>query len=316
MGGSLKGFIVVFLSVYFVSNVSLAGAMITQVKGDGKLLRSKMRKAPSLMYEGKKYFYKPVKVGLKVRKGDLVLCGPNCKVRIINSNGNTFQVASSTSLKLPSLDGTEKAKVMDLLYGQVRAVVGSKDSKRTKLKVRTSAAVAGVRGTDFSVKHNATEGTEVQVLRGEVDIEAKNSKLPKMSPGSKESMTLKTGDKVIIPSSEKDLAQKKFEVETLHKGDVLALHQLSSYEKTAITDASLVKEINSYEQEAKTTLLNDIQKTQPQLYKKVSQISGNSMGEIEKEVIKNAFKAAQTSPYEIPEDIKKSLELYKEYIDQ
>lgn len=91
--------------------------------------------------------------GFKVRQGDIVVTEAKSRAKIVLLDKNIVHISPETKMAFESYDVTNAAKktnVIGLLYGKIRNDVKQKyDGKNQKFQVRTKAAVAGVRGTDW-----------------------------------------------------------------------------------------------------------------------------------------------------------------------
>jgi hypothetical protein len=128
---------------------------------------------------GTYYSVKDAQVGDPVDKANIVRARPGGKARIIFQNGDQFYVAPATSFvvdwakDIQNSDEAEPELVLD--YGKARFVI-EKGGPRSRFKIRTKAAVLGVRGTDFFVAVNSMTGaTETSTLRGKVEVQPENT---------------------------------------------------------------------------------------------------------------------------------------------
>ena len=151
---------------------------ILAAQGDVKVLHmpTPQDHRPFAKLKGQEYAYVPAKLGMKVNPGEVILSGPNGKIKIVYPNGDTFLIGNSSSFILPAVidKQADNSKANDaatsmvkMYYGRFRAMI-SKTGPRNNLRVVTPDAVAGVRGTDFFTRSNAAYGTQLTVLRGTV----------------------------------------------------------------------------------------------------------------------------------------------------
>ena len=129
---------------------------------------------------------KKVKVGLKIYEKDTIETGEGAKVRVLFKDKNVLNVTPKTKAKISSLKnlGKKTDKTMiDLFYGKIRSKVKKryKGSQNNYYRVRTKAAVAGVRGTDFVVSYfeDAAIEMSVQTLEGRVVLAPRLNKADK-----------------------------------------------------------------------------------------------------------------------------------------
>ena len=106
----------------------------------------------------------PVPVGTKVREGDVVVTGADGSVGITFGDNSLLSIGPDSSLAIEryAFDSTTHRGAFDtaLRRGTLAAVSG-KIAKQSPdaMKVRTPAAVLGVRGTEFVVRTGETEMT-------------------------------------------------------------------------------------------------------------------------------------------------------------
>ena len=120
---------------------------------------------------------KKARVGLKLYEKDTIETGKEGKVKVLFKDKNVLNVTPETKTKISShqFKGAPDDKTMiDLIYGKIRSKVQKryKGSKNNYYRVRTKAAVAGVRGTDFVVSYfdGASIETQVDTLEGNVAL--------------------------------------------------------------------------------------------------------------------------------------------------
>ena len=99
----------------------------------------------------------PASVGAKVQEGDVIITGPDGSVGIIFLDASLLSVGPSSVLAIDrfAFDSTTNQGAFEtsLKRGKLAAVSGkiAKQSPEA-MKVRTPAAVLGVRGTEFLVR--------------------------------------------------------------------------------------------------------------------------------------------------------------------
>ena len=167
-------FFLLLLIQSFSAHAEKLTAMIASIQGTAQILDEKNtlgEEQKSLTYEGRRYYFSKARIGAKVNSGQGVMTSSDGKVKIIYQHGDVVIVGPSTSLFIP-IDGGKVAtkSEINLLYGKVRAVIDH-DGPLSGVKIKTPSAVAGVRGTDLYVSYDqSAQSTEVQVLRGEVEV--------------------------------------------------------------------------------------------------------------------------------------------------
>jgi len=134
----------------------------------------------------------PLRTGMKVSVGDRILTGDDGRARlrfqelseIFVSPGSDITV-SSASIEKRERQGAKRVILLDLVKGRVRSRVqgryGTADADReSTFQIRTPAAVAGVRGTDFTVSFEQNDQkwiTDVRTLSGAVHLDGRASDL-------------------------------------------------------------------------------------------------------------------------------------------
>ncbi|WP_035588474.1 FecR family protein [Hippea jasoniae] len=153
--------IVIFIMGFFVSfaNAADVGRFI-EVKNYVFMLKN-----------GKPPFIK-AKVGDTVSQSDIVSTGVNSTAVIKFFDGNKITISSNSRVILNEYLSKEKA-LIKLTKGKVTATVVPKVVRKIKqsknyFKIETPIAVAGVRGTKFSVQHK--DFTVVKVYKGLVEV--------------------------------------------------------------------------------------------------------------------------------------------------
>jgi hypothetical protein len=116
------------------------------------------------------------KVNSKIFEGQLVTTETDSRAKIVMSDRNIINVLPNTKLKIEKYRASarEKSVSLNLIEGRVRTNVEQDyDNKNNKFEVRTSTAVAGVRGTQFITSYNkANQLTEVVTIKGRVNLMA------------------------------------------------------------------------------------------------------------------------------------------------
>jgi hypothetical protein len=116
----------------------------------------------------------PAKVGKKIFPGDSIITGKDSRAKVVMSDKNTLNISPDSKFKLEKYENNpiKNAKNVEisLEYGKIRASVAQKyDGQKNKFQIKTPAAVAGVRGTDFLTSHSkATNATQITTFEGVV----------------------------------------------------------------------------------------------------------------------------------------------------
>ena len=107
----------------------------------------------------------PVPVGTKVREGDVVITGADGSVGITFGDNSLLSVGPDSSLAIDRFtfdSTTHKGAFETSLSRGTLAAVSGKIAKQSPdaMKVRTPAAVLGVRGTEFVVRTGEPAGAD------------------------------------------------------------------------------------------------------------------------------------------------------------
>jgi len=245
-------------------------ATFVMSKGDVKILRPAEAGTGGklLVFEGRKYSFEDGRIGKKVKPSDVLQTGTDGRAKIIFSNGDQFQLGPGTSMSLPSLDGEEKGsgQNLELFYGRIRALI-SKGGPRSGLKARTPSATAGVRGTDFFLRHNPTIGSEIIVIRGAIELKDKKTTKPPLN----------------IKKGYWGLVGKTVKVDLAKKNDLIAVQNETALNLNDANLADLPKAdqetIEALNQTATKAILTDIQSEDPKQHDRiVAQLKASADG--------------------------------------
>jgi len=112
--------------------------------------------------------------GAVLAPGDSVRTAAGSKARLVLEDGSLLVVGELSVFSLKSLDAdygaSRSTSDFTLSSGAVRVVVEKKLTAGSAFSIETPTAVAGVRGTDFSVELNDEEITTVTVFEGQVEV--------------------------------------------------------------------------------------------------------------------------------------------------
>jgi hypothetical protein len=301
--------------------------LVTVANGDAQLFlkpKEGTSKESQVLYEGKVYFAKKVKIGEKVFSETVVHTGPTGKVRIVYPNGDQINVAPSSSVVIsreggPSGDQTN----LQMLYGKLRAVVTKRENaKEPKFMVKTPTAVAGVRGTDFAVGFNpASSEGEVSVIRGKVQVATLDEKVAQ-DLKSGESVAVQTP--VVPPKVEGAIAEAAATIppQPLFKVTAISQQQLTELKTiVAVADTKslaevskeLVAEIKKTEEVAVTKTIESLKAEDPKLYEKLQLAPSKDISDIDSAVIGDLMKTAPDIPVKTAE---KELKKIKEGVEK
>lgn len=156
----------VFLALvgFLVSHAAMANPPVGTfmvVKGEVSVVHS----------DGKK---EKARIGLKVFPKDIIQTLKDARGKIVMMDKNVINLSPDTKLQIQDYtfkpDENKKSVLLNLIYGKVRPQVNQKyDEKDNTFRVKTSAAVAGVRGTDFIVSFQNNQ-SQVITFEGMVSV--------------------------------------------------------------------------------------------------------------------------------------------------
>lgn len=118
----------------------------------------------------------PAKMGSKVKEKDTIVCSKDSRAKLVMLDQNVLNISPETELNLETYkfepEKNDKNVVLNVLYGKVRSTVNQKyDGDKNKFNVKTPAAVAGVRGTDFLAGfNNANRQSNFITFQGMVEV--------------------------------------------------------------------------------------------------------------------------------------------------
>ncbi len=117
-----------------------------------------------------------LKEGSPIHEKDEIETSSSGQTQVKFNDGNIVHVREGSQVKIDQYDvedSPDKKAVLDLLKGKIRNQVMKKyDGKQSKYEIRTRAAVAGVRGTDFIVSwmDGEKDVTRIDAFSGEVRL--------------------------------------------------------------------------------------------------------------------------------------------------
>jgi hypothetical protein len=128
----------------------------------------------------------PLNVGDEVRERDRIETESSGRVQIEFYSGNILNVTPGSEIVISeagdSIQSADKKRmVLDLIKGRVRTKVNKKyeGNEQSHYRIRTGAAVAGVRGTEFAIAY-FEEGdnmvSKVETLEGRVELSDRSMK--------------------------------------------------------------------------------------------------------------------------------------------
>ena len=254
--------------------------ILTQVQGTVKLfthpsktLQKTESSNPHALFEGEYYLVEDAKPGSQLDQGNIIRTAPGSKARVVYKNGDQFNVASATAYRVSwDTQTNENQTRINLTYGKIRGII-EKGGPRSHLQIRTRSAVMGVRGTDFFIAENggAEGSTEITILRGAVEV------TPQRKAQSQKPIQVKAGYSAQISTpSARALAEDKpilknppVEIRKTTQEEFAGIKKsstLGSLQSAKEPNLKVQKDIESLEQKAKATALNDIKTYDKKLY--------------------------------------------------
>lgn len=304
---SVIQFGIILLSIFLFSENSTADAVVLVSRGKNEVFinpsSSSSGPQPRVLFQGIYYTVASARIGQKVKRGDVVKTNKSGVVKVGFSSGDSLHVGPSSAIvvDLPDAGSKEKsedkkgiAPTLNLIYGKMRAVI-SKNGPMKNTKVKTPAAIAGVRGTDFFVSYNPSESqVKTTVFRGKVEVVDRKSQKPMALVKSGYSYHFK-----------KDL--EKVEPSLTTKEEVKEIHQISNvsikkeeFKKLKPDEKHLVKQT---EQACRKAIFEDIKSTNPELAEEIEKKKISSSRMMNALSANQIYKSAPKAP---PEDKKPS----------
>lgn len=105
-----------------------------------------------------------VKVGDRFQKTDSVITKDKSYIKILVVDDTTFTLSSNSELNFTEFKFREKddrEAVYTFIKGQIRGIVRNKAKKEGDIKIKTTLAVMGIRGTEILVNHQTLNNLEV-----------------------------------------------------------------------------------------------------------------------------------------------------------
>jgi hypothetical protein len=121
--------------------------------------------------------------------GDRVVSGLNGEALIILSNGSTFSLLPNSKFEIEEYRGNKSVVkgTLKLMMGKLKANIVDKRDRKKDFKIKTSTAVAGIRGTELHVQYSNKE-TKIAVTEGSCDVSI---------PGKKGNVLLNAGEMIV-----------------------------------------------------------------------------------------------------------------------
>jgi len=151
--------------------------------------------------------------GTPLYPGDMIRTGENASAEITMDDGAVLKVGPDSSLKISSLGRSSAAFFLDM-GSLVAKIQGLLKQKMERLEVRTPAAVAAVRGTEFCVEHDkqANETTAGVFDEGKLSVSALDPEGNAVAESLVEQgneVSLRAGDREVKPVRMQRLLRRK-----------------------------------------------------------------------------------------------------------
>jgi hypothetical protein len=295
---------------------------LTQVSGSVMIFTapSKLIKGPSprVKWDGEYFTAQEAKPGDRVERGNLVRTLPGAKAKVVFDNGDQINLGPGSAYRIEWNEDSPKGRTeIELKYGKLRGII-EKGGPRSRLKVRTRAAVMGVRGTDFFIADNGTEaGTEIAVLRGEVAV------APALA--TQEPVPVKAGFSAEIPAppataastptnnasplasnkigestTPAQLAPQKIELRRTTQEELTGIQKTTQLKSAVKATESVGQEVAAklavLEKKAVETTLNDIKAADPKLFAKLQEKPSATTEELDTQAVEVLIQEAPKAP--------------------
>ncbi len=297
-------------SFFPLASLLLAGALMASSCSKEKAPVENKFSARTLFVSGKVEWklgsadWQKLSVGQSLDQGAVIRTDRNGRCDIQVGGESVFRMQSDSEIRLSelsqNLESGKKSTQLELTIGKV--LVKPKELKPGEsFQVRTPTAVAGVRGTRFSVETSPEKDTRISVLAGKVTL-------------SKRIPAMETADKEVIQSSkvlqkiDQRLKEETVEVTPNQSVEVKA-KDVEKVNKDVGQVVELVKDIREKVSTA------DSKKSSEQIQKEVDQALGAkvSVAKIEQ----SAANISQIQKTEtLPEKDKKELQTFSQAVEQ
>lgn len=147
-----------------VANAQNVHGILKVVKGDVQIKGAKTGQVSK------------ARIGAKVFPKDVVITAKDARAKIVMVDNNEINISPESQIEIQHYEFDpakgKKEVLLNVIYGKVRAKVEQKyDGKTSRFQVKTPAAVAGVRGTDFLTSFNrSTRASSVVTFTGKVEF--------------------------------------------------------------------------------------------------------------------------------------------------
>lgn len=104
---------------------------------------------------------------------DRIKTGVGSHVKILLNDNSILKVGPSSELLIDEMSigqDEESQSTIELIKGKIRSLIGKRLGAQSSFRIKTSVAVAGVRGTDFEVWARSGNETLVRCFQGKVAV--------------------------------------------------------------------------------------------------------------------------------------------------
>ena len=118
----------------------------------------------------------PLKNSDKIEKNDIIITGPNSLALLEFENHSTHKIGEKTRIKVNNIG---KRGFFSLFSGSLISFIKPKKDKKKHFRIKTKAAVVGVRGTKFFVSYGPSKNPNdswVCVNEGSVEVKSRKGK--------------------------------------------------------------------------------------------------------------------------------------------
>lgn len=226
--------------------------LVTFVTGEVSVIRKAEEKEEKL----------PAKAGMLVFEKDIVIT-ENGKIDLQMKNGTVIRIREMTSISIENLAKQTGMTTVNMEYGSIIANV--RKAGQEEFRVATPTAIAGVRGTFFTVEVDPFEDrSKVQVVEGQVGLKPRVKILEKFgnderlaSDEAAKNLKKLEEQEVVIQSNQSGSLNPELEkkLSVLNKNvdtqqDVETILQSKEYQEVAKMDTAKVAVVTGFEPSA------------------------------------------------------------------
>ncbi|MDH5716917.1 MAG: FecR family protein [Spirochaetia bacterium] len=189
----------------------------------------------------------PAKVGMNVTQHDIIETNEKSGAIIQFEDSALITLKSNTKLDVNMLAKGEEGKAMINIAQNSGSTFSKITPNKSKYSIKTPTAVAGVRGTSFSVEVSEDKKTDIKLLQGKVAVKKTAPDAAKKEAketqdifveGAKDVVLLEAGQK--IESTEKEISKKE-ELKSEEKIELETLNNIAFVTEEKLKDTSILK---------------------------------------------------------------------------